>query len=71
MGRDVREDGFLQYQVVVDPTTANELLLTFWGSDTGRLQFDVLIDGKGLTNILVKDEAPGKFYNRFFDIPQR
>ncbi len=69
MGRDVREDGFLQYQVVVDPTTANELLLTFWGSDTGRLQFDVLIDGKGLTNILVKDEAPGKFYNRFFDIP--
>ncbi|MDD2435969.1 MAG: glycoside hydrolase family 127 protein [Massilibacteroides sp.] len=69
MGRDVRDDGFLLYQAAVDPSTSNELMLTFWGSDTGRLQFDVLIDGKIMTNVIVKDETPGEFYNRFFKIP--
>lgn len=69
MGRDVRDDGFLQYDVSVDPSGGNELMLTFWGSDKGRLRFDVLIDGEVLDNVLVNDEAPGRFYDRFFAIP--
>lgn len=69
MGRDVRAEGFLHYQVAVAPEGNNELMLTFWGSDSGHLQFDVLIDGKVMTNITVTDEKPGSFYNRFFTIP--
>lgn len=69
LGRDVRAEGFLHYQVAVDPEGKNELMLTFWGSDSGHLQFDVLIDGKVMTNITVTDEKPGAFYNRFFAIP--
>lgn len=69
MGRDVRAEGFLHYQVAVNPEGKNELMLTFWGSDSGHLQFDVLIDGKVMTNITVTDEKPGAFYNRFFAIP--
>lgn len=69
LGRDVRAEGFLHYQVAVNPEGKNELMLTFWGSDSGHLQFDVLIDGKVMTNITVTDEKPGAFYNRFFVIP--
>lgn len=71
LGRDVRTEGFLHYHVTVNPAGKNELMLTFWGNDGDRLQFDVLIDGKVMENIVVTNERPGKFYNRFFVIPDK
>ena len=65
-GRNFRtplEGGWLEFQMKVDPSKPNELVMTYWGNERARPEFDILIDG----HKLITETLPHKKDNQFFD----
>ena len=70
MGRDVRIDGYIRYDVKVNPNRKNQLMLTYWGGDTD-VDYKIYIDGNEALYVKMVELAPaGQFKNHFFDIPE-
>jgi hypothetical protein len=68
MGREARADNYFSYEMKVDSTVSNILLLTYIGDDKGS-KFDVLIDDKKLTSVEWNGGKTGKFYDNEYPIP--
>lgn len=65
-GRNFRtplEGGWIEFKLRVDPEMANLLVMTYWGNERHRPEFDILIDGEGF----VTETMPNKVDNEFFD----
>ena len=67
--RDARDGGFFQYDVRVDPTAANELLVMYWGSDEGNRVFDVVVDGERIATQRLTGERPNEMIQIAYPLP--
>jgi len=45
------------------------LMVTYWGSDVGNRQFDILIDGKKIATQKIHMDKPGEFFDVTYPIP--
>jgi len=65
-GRNFRtplEGGWLEFTMKVDPAKPNELVMTYWGNERSKPEFELLIDGlKWITETI-----PNIKNNQFFD----
>ena len=52
------------------PEEANTLLCTYWGSEVGPRTFDILVDGHKIAEQTLANDAPGKFFDVTYAIPQ-
>jgi uncharacterized protein len=68
MGREARANNYFSYEMKVDSTISNILLLTYIGDDKDS-KFDILIDGIKLTSVEWKGGKTGKFYDLEYPIP--
>jgi DUF1680 family protein len=66
--RDAR-DGWFSYELAVDPARRMTLAVTYWGSDRGERDFDILIDGRKLATERLRANKPGQFYEVNYPIP--
>ncbi|MCC7433857.1 MAG: glycoside hydrolase family 127 protein [Methanoregulaceae archaeon] len=56
--------GWMEFEMKVDGTAANELVITYWGNDRIRPDFEILVDG-----VKVADEnLDGRPKNAFYDV---
>ncbi len=62
-------DGWFSYDVKVLPDQAQELCVTYWGSDVGRT-FDVLVDGVKLVTQRLRRNRPDSFYTEVTPLPE-
>ena len=62
--------GWFQFQLAVDSEVDNDLVLTFWGSDSGRT-FDVLADGTKLKTITLNGSHAGQFFDQTLALGRR
>jgi hypothetical protein len=65
-GRNFRtplEGGWMEFKMKVDPSKPSELVMTYWGNERNRPEFDILIDGQKL----VTETLPHQKNNQFFD----
>ena len=67
-GREVRAGGYFSFEINVDPTTSNNLLLTYLGDDKDR-RFDILAEDKLIKTEELTGGVTGKFYDREYPIP--
>jgi len=67
--RGARNGGWVSYDVKVLPDESAMLLCTYWGSDRRRT-FDILIDDKKIATQTVDGNAPGKFFDVEYKIPE-
>jgi uncharacterized protein len=67
--RDAHDGGWFSYSMKVDPSVDNQLLCTYWGSDVGGRQFDILIDGKLLATQIIDNNKPDEFFEVTYPIP--
>jgi hypothetical protein len=51
------------------PDQAQELSVTYWGSDGGDRLFDVLVDDRKIATQRLQDNQPGKFFEQVYPIP--
>jgi hypothetical protein len=66
--RDARNGGWFSYKLKRTPGCS--LTLTYWGSDVGPREFDVLIDGKLVGTQKLNSNLPEKFFTVTYSVPQ-
>ena len=67
-GREARRNNFFSFDMKVDSTTSNNLLLTYIGDDKDR-KFDILVDGVKIVYVEWPGGTTGKFYDFEYPIP--
>jgi uncharacterized protein len=68
MGREARGGNNFVFEMKVDESVMNTLLLTYIGDDRGR-KFDVLVDGVKIATVDWNGGRTGKFYDVEYPIP--
>ena len=68
MGREARSNNSFEFEMKVDASTNNSLLLTYIGDDKDRV-FDILVDGVKLVTEEWKGGKTGKFYDVEYKLP--
>ncbi len=67
--RDAREGGFFSFEIKVDDTKENILYCTYWGSDGGNLNFDILVNGTKIATQEIHQNWPNRFFDLEYPIP--
>ncbi len=67
-GREARADNYFSFEMKVDSTLNNTLLLTYIGDDKDR-KFDILVDAVKIATVEWKGGKTGKFYDEEYVIP--
>jgi hypothetical protein len=68
--RHATDGGWFSFQLKVTPDRPVELVCTYWGGETGRRTFDILIDGKPIATESLSQNKPGAFFEKTYAIPQ-
>ncbi len=66
--RDARDGGWFEFDIKVDPSGPNQLMLTYWGSDGGGREFDILVDGKVVGTQKLDNNKAGEFFDVVYDL---
>ena len=61
--------GWFEFDMKVDSQTAHQLICTYWGSDRGRREFDLLVDGEVVGTQVLNNNKPDSFFDVAYDIP--
>jgi DUF1680 family protein len=70
IGRKWRHAGnWFSYEMKVAADAPQELAVTFWGSDAGSREFDILVDEKILATQKLDNNRPEVFYDAVFPLP--
>ena len=72
LGRSLRhayDGGWFSYEMKVDPAKTNDLVCTWWGSETGQRTFDILVDGNKIATQTLLNNKPNEFWNATYPIP--
>ena len=69
-GREARADHFFEFQMKVDPSRANQLVLTYLGDDKNRI-WDILVDDNIIATVDWAGGKTGKFYDLYYDLPAK
>ena len=67
--RDAHDTGYMEFDMKVDPKANCKLILTYWGSDAGNREFDILVDGNKVGTQKLEHNRPGRFFDESYDIP--
>ena len=67
--RDARDGGWFEYAVKTLPDQPLELRLTFWGSDGGNREFDLLVDGRRFATEKLTGAKPNEFFENTYPLP--
>jgi len=66
--RHAVDGGWFSYTLRVEPETPQDVILTFWGSDSGARTFDVIIDGRRVDTVTLANNAPERFFDRSYPL---
>ena len=60
---------WFSYEVKTLPDQPLQLACTFWGSESGGREFDMVVDGKIIATQKLKNDQPGDFFEATYPIP--
>ncbi len=67
--RHAAEGGWFSYDMETGGNKNLQLICTYWGSDGGNREFNILINGQKIATQKLKGEKPNKFHNIAYNIP--
>ena len=65
-----RGGGWFSWELKVLPDQPQELCVTYWGSDAGGRDFDILVDGEKLATERLIGKKPGQFFDQTYLLPE-
>jgi hypothetical protein len=68
--RHAVDGGWFSFAMKVSPDNPVDLVCTYWGSDSGGREFDILIDGTKIATEVLNNNSPDKFFDVTYPIPQ-
>ncbi len=69
--RHATDGGWFAFDLKVRPGEPHELLVTYWGGETGHRVFDILVNGEKLATQRLNQNAPGRFFDEVYPVPAR
>jgi DUF1680 family protein len=67
--RHARDGGWLSFDLKVLPDHPVALVCSYWGSETGPRNFDILVDGQKIAAQSLHNDKPGEFFDVTYAIP--
>ncbi|MCA1619983.1 MAG: glycoside hydrolase family 127 protein [Acidobacteria bacterium] len=67
--RHARDGGWVSFELKVMPREPVSLVCTYWGSETGPRNFDILVDGVRVATQSLQNDRPGQFFDVTYPIP--
>jgi len=67
--RHARDGGWVSFDLKVLPGGPVSLVCTYWGSETGPRNFDILADGVRVATQSLQNDKPGQFFDVTYPIP--
>lgn len=67
--RHAIKNGWFSMEIWVDPETANDLVMTYYGGDSGARAFDILVDGTKIGSQELNNQHPDQFMDVTYPIP--
>ncbi len=67
--RDASQGGYFAYQLAVHGDQPQILAVTYWGSDAGGRNFDILVDDQKIATQRLDARQPGEFFHVDYDLP--
>ena len=67
--RHATDGGWFSWQLKALPDQAQELWVTYWGSDGGNRVFDILVDGQKMATQRLENNKPDQFYDEVYRLP--
>ena len=67
--RDASDGGFFEINLKTQPDGPQDLVVTYWGSDNGNRNFDVLVNGKKIASQKLNNDKPNEFFDVIYPIP--
>lgn len=61
--------GWFSWDLNVGPEAPRDLVVTFWGSDSGPRTFDILVDNVKVGEMTLRNNAPGEFFDHVLPLP--
>jgi DUF1680 family protein len=68
--RHAVDGGWFGYALKVLPDAPQELWVTYWGSDSGGRDFDILVDGEKIATERLVGRKPGQFFDAVYPLPE-
>jgi len=68
--RHAVDGGWFSFEVGVLPDRPVDLVLTYWGSDSGGREFDILVDGVKIATQMLDNSKPGRFFDVIHELPE-
>lgn len=68
--RDAADGGNFAFTMKVLPDQPVSLLCTYWGSDSGGREFDILVDGVKIATQVLNNDHPDVFFDVGYAIPE-
>ncbi|MDQ2719466.1 MAG: glycoside hydrolase family 127 protein [Bacteroidota bacterium] len=68
--RDANEGGWFSFTLNTKGYKNLQLVDTYWGSDNGNRNFDILIDDVKIASQKLQAEKPNEFFDVYYDIPE-
>ncbi len=62
-------DGWFSYKMKVLPDVPLAVECTYWGSDIGAREFDIVVDGRTIATQTLAQNRPHRFYSERYPIP--
>ncbi|HEX5220612.1 MAG TPA: beta-L-arabinofuranosidase domain-containing protein [Verrucomicrobiae bacterium] len=72
-GRKLRhawDGGWFSFEVAVATNAPSDLVITYWGSETGQRTFDVLVEGEKLATTSLHQDQPEQFWDKVYPLPE-
>lgn len=67
--RDAFDGGHFEFTMKVDPAKQNDLICTYWGSDSNGREFDILVDAKVIATQVLNNDKPESLWDVTYPIP--
>ena len=67
--RHASDGGWFSWQLKALPEVPQELWVTYWGSDGGNRNFDILVDGQKLATQRLQNNWPDQFHDQVYPLP--
>ncbi|TAL00996.1 MAG: glycosyl hydrolase [Verrucomicrobia bacterium] len=72
-GRKLRhawDGGWFSFEVAVPTNAPADLVISYWGSETGKREFDVLVDGEKIATTSLRQDKPEEFWDKVYPLPE-
>ncbi|MDQ6844277.1 MAG: glycoside hydrolase family 127 protein, partial [Bacteroidota bacterium] len=69
--RDAGDGGWFSFTLDTKGNTNLQLVCSYWGSDNGNRNFDILVDDVKIASQKLESEKPNNFFDVYYDIPEK